>query len=140
MGFEAPSQPKIDERVEDVGKAQEMAQAGDRDRTAVSGSSKFNDAIIDRPMQGLRGQLDTANEALRELQDDPAKAEAKRGHLDDIHVRAYQAEQLSGELEGREQSADRKEEIAGIVYDLQNSSNISEEDIKQIKSILSKSK
>lgn len=151
MGFEGPSQtapkPKVEtpdesQRVEDIAKAQEMAEAGDRLRTEISGSptAKAEGNVF---AGGLRQQVEDANKSADELRNDPEKAEALRGHTDSLPVREYVADDLDKRLKGTEKAADRSEEIAGIIYELQNQDtlyNLSLEDVQRIKEIIEKTK
>lgn len=143
MGMEGAPQIPIDdsERIDDVAKAQEMAKAGDQLRTEVSGRSFENNDQLARP--GLREQASEARKSAEELSNDPEKAWETRNNSDSIYTREYVADQLDNRVEGVEQLAERQEEIAGIMYDLQNQEtlyNLKLDDIKQIKEIIDRTK
>lgn len=133
MGFEGPSQappaPKVEEsseRVEDVAKAQEMAQAGRSERNVAAEYGQ---------------QLQEQKAAVDELQNNPEMAWQKRGDLDSLGARQYRAGQLEKSKIGWETNAEMKEEIAGIIYDLQNPGaskldQLSQEDLNKIKEVI----
>lgn len=140
-GFNAVPEPVVpdeSQRIEDIEKAQEMAEAGDRLRTQISGSPKYREEYPGQS-SGLRDDLKVATESADELRDDAEKADAKRGHLDNIHVREYVEDNLKKRIEGTEDAAEKSEGIAGIIYELQNQDtlyNLSLEDVKQITEII----